>query len=214
MLLWTTSLIAWHISTPQYYSQLSNNNILSIWSWDLTQNRNLNNGSLGYCLRVSNAVIKYHDKRNFRRKGFISPYIFYIYHWGKLRQELKQGRGLEAELNAEAMMAYRLVLNGLLTLLSYGIQDNHQRMTPPKSTESLIKKIPCRLAYSLWRHFPYWCSLLSDCSSLCQVELKLLITQQKGNLRIVRKEKVTKNSNFNKKISRHLNPPHFQSPLS
>lgn len=39
--------------------------------------------------------------------------------------------------------AYRLVLNGLLSLLSYGIQDNHQRMTPPKWTESLIMRIPC-----------------------------------------------------------------------
>lgn len=111
-------------------------------------------------------------------------------------------------------VAYRLVLNGLLSLLSYGIQDNHQRMTPPRWTESLIKKIPCRLAYSLWRHFPNGWSPLSDCSSLGQVELKLIITQQKGNLHIVRKENITKNSNFNEKISRHPNPPHFQSPLS
>lgn len=76
--------------------------------------------------------------------------------------------------------AYRLVLNGLLSLLSYGIQDSHQRMTPPKWTENYeLWKFPA-LAYSLWRHFPYWCSLLSDCSSLCQIELKLVITQQRG----------------------------------
>jgi hypothetical protein len=44
-----------------------------------------------------------------------------VHHGRKSGQELKQGRKLEAEANAEAMEGYRVLSapHGLLTLLSY-----------------------------------------------------------------------------------------------
>jgi hypothetical protein len=44
--------------------------------------------------------------------------------------------------------------------------------------QSLIRKIPCRLAYSsvLWRHFLNLGFLLSDDVRLCQVDIKLSST--------------------------------------
>ena len=65
-------------------------------------------------------------------------------------------RNLEAGADTEAMegAAYWLVPHGLLSLLSYRTQDHSPGMTPPTMNwalphQSLIKKMPYRLAYSL-----------------------------------------------------------------
>ena len=72
------------------------------------------------------------------------------------REGLKPGGNLEAGADAEAMedAAYWLVPHGLLSLLSYRTQDHqlrdgttHNGLVCPH--QSLIIKMPCRLAYSL-----------------------------------------------------------------
>jgi hypothetical protein len=46
--------------------------------------------------------------------------------------------------------------------------------------QPLIKKMPYRLAYrpALWGHFLNWVSLFSGYSRLCQVDIKLALTEE------------------------------------
>jgi len=76
---------------------------------------------------------------------------------GKTRQELKQGRNLEAEADEEAMsrFSYWLAPPGLLSLLSIEHRITSSGMAPPTMTwvlshQSLIKKMPCRLICYNW----------------------------------------------------------------
>ena len=67
---------------------------------------------------------------------------------------------------------------GLLSLISYRSQDHHTPVMETPRTDcvlphqSLIKKISYRQI--LWRYFLNWGSLLSDDSSLCHVDIKLV----------------------------------------
>lgn len=56
-------------------------------------------------IRAMIAVIKNHEQKLLVNKGFASLICFHItvHHHRKLRQELKQGKNLETEANAEAM---------------------------------------------------------------------------------------------------------------
>ena len=55
-------------------------------------------------IRVSVAVMKHQDQSNLRRNGFCGLHFHSaVSHQRKSRQELKQGRNLEAEAHAEAM---------------------------------------------------------------------------------------------------------------
>jgi hypothetical protein len=92
---------------------------------------------------------------------------------GTWRQELMQRPWRGA--------AFWLASHGLLNLLSYRTQDpqhrggtTHSGLGPP----TLITKKMLYIAYGLmlWRHFLSWGSLLSDNSSLCQVDIKLAST--------------------------------------
>jgi hypothetical protein len=63
-------------------------------------------------------------------KGLLSShFLIVIHHQKEVRQELKQGRNLEAEADAEAMEGCCLLTcsHGLLSLLSYKTQDHQPR---------------------------------------------------------------------------------------
>ena len=96
---------------------------------------------IAVCLRITIAVMKHCEKVNQGAKGYYGLYFHISVHYGrKLRQELKQGRNLEAGADAEAMegAAYWLPSPGLFSLLSYRTQDyqpmdgtTHNGLDPP-----------------------------------------------------------------------------------
>jgi hypothetical protein len=71
-------------------------------------------------VRVSSAVIKHHDHKQFEGKGLSQLYNSWVAHYysGKSGQELKQGRNLKAGTDAKAMegAAYCLAPHDLLSL--------------------------------------------------------------------------------------------------
>lgn len=80
-------------------------------------------------VRVSVAVLEHHDQRaSWGGKGYFSSHFHGTVHYcGKSGQELKQGRSLEAGIDAEAVEGCCLLAcsHCLLSLLSYGTQDHH-----------------------------------------------------------------------------------------
>jgi hypothetical protein len=72
-------------------------------------------------------VMKHHNQETWGGKGsFVLCFHITVHHWGKLGQELKQGRNLESATMQRPWSdaAYRLALHGLLSLLSYSTQDH------------------------------------------------------------------------------------------
>jgi hypothetical protein len=100
-------------------------------------------------------VLKHHDKRNLgsgERKGLFSLDFYLTFHpQRKSGQELKLGRGLETGADAEALEGCYLLTGSACLLIEL---------------RTIIPWIPPR---TMACH----CSLLSDDSSLCQVEVKL-----------------------------------------
>ena len=98
-----------------------------------------------------------------------------------------QGRNLEVVTDAEAWRsaAYWLTPHSLLGLLCYIIQDHQSRdgYHPQWALlhQSQIGKMSHSFAYSqiLWGYFLNWNSLLSDDSSLYQIDIKLASTNTK-----------------------------------
>ena len=72
-------------------------------------------------------------------KGLLGLHFQVIVHWRKSRQELKQGRTLEAGAGTEVKVgeAYCLASPGLLSLLSYRTQDHQPRHCTTHSGLSL-----------------------------------------------------------------------------
>jgi hypothetical protein len=113
------------------------------------------------------------------RKGLFWLHIHTtVYHGRRPRQELKQGWNLVADPDRDLR---RILLTGLLSLLSYQTQDHlpWDDTTPTMvwdlSHQSLINK----MSYSriLRKHFLNWGSLLSDNSKfVCQVVTRLAST--------------------------------------
>ena len=77
-------------------------------------------------VRVTIAVMKHHDQDKLKRKGLIFLTAPYSSSLSKaVKQELTQGKNLEAGADAEATegSAYWITPHGLLWLLSYRTQD-------------------------------------------------------------------------------------------
>jgi hypothetical protein len=94
---------------------------------------------IAVCLRITIAVMKHCEKVNQGAKGYYGLYFHISVHYGrKLRQELKQGRNLEAGADAEAMEECCLLPCScdLLSLFSYRTPDHqsggwsHPQWTP------------------------------------------------------------------------------------
>jgi hypothetical protein len=84
------------------------------------------------CLpRVSIAVIKHHDQKQPGQERVYFSLQFHTtdHHWGKSGQELRQ----ELIQRPWRNTAYRLAPHGLLSLLSYTIQDHQPRDGTPHS---------------------------------------------------------------------------------
>ena len=129
---------------------------------------------MDYFSRVSIAVIKkYHDKKQCGEERVYVAYISWTtVHWGKSEHALKLGRTWRLELMQRPWrnaVYYWLAPHGLLSLLSYRTQVHQPRDGTPH--QSLIKKMPS--SWILQRQFLNRGSLLSDNSSLCQVDIKL-----------------------------------------
>lgn len=101
------------------------------------------------------SVIKTWPKSTWGRKGRLSYVLIPVHHWGKSRQELKQGRNLMAKQRPWRNTVYWFILQTLVNSLSY-ISQEHQEYLKGAWTfphQALIKKIPHRLAC---RHFLSW----------------------------------------------------------
>lgn len=106
---------------------------------------------------------------------------FYSKCASRLQREIRAGsqcRNLEAKAGAEAIGD-----SCWLSLLYYKIQDHQSGVVPSTmiwalSDQLLLKKMIYRLAYSLFlgRHFLNGGFLLTDDSSLCKVDIKLVTT--------------------------------------
>lgn len=94
-------------------------------------------------VRVTNAVTKHHDKRNLKGKGLFGFCIqITVHHLRKLGQELKQGRGLEAEADAEALEGYCLLACSAFFLVELRTRS-HSMLSPPPSVIKLRKCSTC-----------------------------------------------------------------------
>jgi hypothetical protein len=103
--------------------------------------------------------------------GLSGLYFCILVHpWRKWRQELNQDRDLEAGAYSEAVegASYWLAPCVLLTLLFYRPSLPHQWLIKKMSNSQI-----------LWRHLLYWGSFLSANSTLCQVDIKLVIRVHK-----------------------------------
>jgi hypothetical protein len=100
----------------------------------LSQNKLKMHKNMSHVLgRVSITTMKHHDQKARGGKGLFCLHVHIaVTTKGSQNRELKQGRNLEAETDAEAIMdaAYWLVSLGLLSLLSYRTQD-HQLTCDP-----------------------------------------------------------------------------------
>ena len=143
----------------------------------------------GHCLcsvlgLVTLAVIQHQTKATCGGKGFFSSYFHItVHHRRKSEQKLQQSRNLEAGADAEATEECCLLACSPMacsTCFIIKLGTTSPGVAPPTMGwalphQSLIKKMPHRLAYSpiLWRCFLSWASFLLDGSSLCQVDIKL-----------------------------------------
>jgi len=133
-------------------------------------------------------MMKHLDQSNPGGKGQLGlDFHITVRHQRKSGQELKQGRNTKAGADAEAIedAAYWPAPHGLLSLLSYRIQDHQPRdgttyngLGPPTSY---------RLAYRLIlrRHPLDRGSLLPDDFRLCQVDIKLAGTVRHEDLKCI-----------------------------
>ena len=93
--------------------------------------------------------------------------LLFISESSQDRNSNREGTWRQEPMQRPQKGAYQLASYSLLSLLHYRTQDHqprdgpaHNRLAPPTMGwalphQSLIKKMPCRLAYSLvlWRHF-------------------------------------------------------------
>lgn len=91
------------------------------------------------------------------------------------RESGTQGRFLDIGAAEEAMEGCRLLLVACSACFCYQCRSDTPQIGWDLSHQSMIKKMPCRLACDpvLWRHWPNSGSSLSDESSLCQGDLNL-----------------------------------------
>ena len=126
-------------------------------------------------VRVTTAMMRQHKHKQVgeEKVDFTDSSIWHHHHPKQWGQGLKQGRNLEAGADAEAMEGCCL----LSCSSGPPVQGwhPHNGLLHPHPYQSLIKKIPCRLACSLilWRYFLRWGYLLSDDSSLGQVDMNI-----------------------------------------
>ena len=114
-------------------------------------------------------------------KGLFGFLFHIIVHcWRESGQELKQGRNLEAGVEAGADTetmegaAYWLDPHGLSGLLSYRTWDHRSRADPTHNGLDSLLSITNKdnaPQMDFIRHFLSWSSCLSDNSSLCQVTI-------------------------------------------
>lgn len=122
--------------------------------------------------------MKHNDQSNLGRKGFVLwSFHITVHYQRKSGQEFKEGRNLEAGADAEAVE--RSCLLACPLTFTYSACCHIELKTPtqgwhhsqqtgfPFPSQSLIKKMPFRLAYSpiLWKHFLHWGSFLYSVSS-------------------------------------------------
>lgn len=108
-----------------------------------------------------------------RKDSFGLPFHITSHHWRKSGQEPTQGRNPEAGTDAEAMKGYCLLtcFPWLAHPVPYRTQaGHHPQWAEPFPCQSLNKKMP--YSWILWKHFLSWGSLLSDNSSLSQIEIR------------------------------------------
>lgn len=119
--------------------------------------------------------MKHHNQSNSGRKGFFDLHFHITVHrWRKSGQDLQQGRILKTEADVEAMgrgcllnMPAQPIFLSIPRPLGDG--TTHNELGPPH--RSVIMAMPYSMI--LWRPCLSGCSLLSDNSSLRQVDIKL-----------------------------------------
>ena len=124
-------------------------------------------------------VIKHHDQRQLRRRGFIlscgSKVTLLL--WDESEQKLKAGA-------LKQQLLQRLMKELCFLTCSACFHVSCPWVAQPTMGWFLLYHSISRLAYCLilWRHFLSWDSLLSDDSSLCQVDIKLAsaLSPEKG----------------------------------
>ena len=120
--------------------------------------------------------------RKLARKGIIwltRPHT--VHDWRNSGQELKQGRNLEYRAVAKTVEDAAYYLFSMASWVCFLIETKttSPEMAPPTMSwalphQSLIKIMP--YSQILWKHFLNWVSLLSDNSSLCQLDVRLAST--------------------------------------
>jgi len=116
------------------------------------------------------------------RKGLFGLHFYIIvYHQRKSGQELNKTGTRKQDMIQRPWSGavYCLTSHGVFSLLSYRTQDHQPRddtthMYWSLLHWSLIKKMP--YSCMLWMHFLNWSFLLSDNSSLHQIDIKLVGT--------------------------------------
>jgi hypothetical protein len=153
---------------------LSENSRLETKIWKLSE--------CGVLVRVSIAMTKHDQKAILGEKGLFGLHFHVaVHYWRTSGQELKQGRSMEAEADAESTegccsMVCFLWLSQPAFLQNWGLpaQDgpSHNGLDPPP----LITNSENALPLDLWRNFLNWGSFLPDYSNLCQIDRKLTNT--------------------------------------